>query len=88
VTIEKELEEAISNCDQVMVSVRSRISDLKKQLANVESTLIEAKLQKEKFIDNLRRAKESNVNQPLTLREEDILRFKEELPRILKLLNK
>ena len=80
---QQDLVDAIAELDLEISLTRKKLNEIQKDLNNTESDLISAKLKKEELIDQLRRMKAEDINQPLTYREMDIAAFREKLPTIL-----
>lgn len=81
---ESELLQKIAEVDIERRDVRALISSLKKDLLNAESDLIHCNLRKEGFVEQLRRVRLETVNHDITIREQDIERFRSIHPALLK----
>lgn len=81
---EEELMKQLQESDKVLRDARARVQQVKKDHVDAESALIEAKLHKDKIVEELRVWRYKNVDDlETTDREEDIERFRLLLPDLL-----
>lgn len=81
---EEELVQKLQDADKELKDARTRVTQLKKEFTDAESNLIEAKLNRDKIIEELRLWRYRNIDDlETTDREEDIERFRKLLPDLL-----
>lgn len=81
---EEELVQKLQDADKELKDARARVTQLKKEFTDAESNLIEAKLNRDKIIEELRLWRYRNIDDlETTDREEDIERFRKLLPDLL-----
>lgn len=82
---EEQLRQALEDADKELRQARNKVSTLKKALTDAESEMIEAKLLRDRLIEKMRVWRNENIDDlETTDREEDIARFREVLPELLK----
>lgn len=80
---EKEYIDLISSIEDQILSYTQSLKDVKKTATDIETKLIELKINKERTIELLRVLRNQAVNKEITDREKDIEEFKKKLPSIL-----
>lgn len=81
----KELRQAIENAEKELKQARNRVAVLKKAWTDAESEMISAKLTRDRLVEQMRIWRNANIDDlETTDREEDIERFKQVLPDLLK----
>lgn len=81
---ESDILDKIKAADVELHNATLNVSSAKRNLMNAETAYLEAKLAKERLVEELREYRLQKVDEELTYRDIDIARFKEVLPDLLK----
>jgi hypothetical protein len=81
---EQDMLQQIANTQAAYVAAQQQMRDAKKAFTEAESLVVEHKIRLENLREQLRQYKRNTPSSTLTLEEEDIQRFREVLPDLLK----
>jgi chromosome segregation ATPase len=81
---EQEMLQQIANTQAAYESAQQQMRDAKKAFTEAESLVVEHKIRLENLREQLRQYKRNTPTSILTLEEEDLERFREVLPDLLK----
>jgi phage-related minor tail protein len=81
---EQEMLQQIADTQAAYVAAQQQMRDAKKAFTEAESLVVEHKIRLENLREQLRQYKRNTPTSILTLEEEDLERFREVLPELLK----
>ena len=79
---EQELLDQLETIEYSYLSAKRKLIEIQKQYADIETLLIELKINKEKLTEELRVFRKTNASQPLSLRDLEIEKFRKNNPEL------